>query len=147
MKLKTKIIIVTLIVGVPALLLGRVIWPDAPEIPTPTSVQFLFFALLQIIESLIFGLGIACAIFGWREIQSIENQRVRKSVWWAYGALIWLMINWWPHDNMHRWNGENLQGLLYIDYGFHVTIIFATLVIGKFLITQIKNSRVSNDAA
>ncbi len=33
------------------------------------------------------------------------------------------------HDNLHKVNGMNIQGLLYIEYAFHVTIIIAGVIL------------------
>ena len=38
--------------------------------------------------------------------------------------LAWLLVSWWPHVGLHRNTGEdNLQELLYTEYGFHVTLM------------------------
>jgi hypothetical protein len=40
------------------------------------------------------------------------------------------MVSWWPHLNLHRHNeADNLQGLLYIDNGFHVPLMIAALIL------------------
>jgi hypothetical protein len=39
---------------------------------------------------------------------------------------------------MHIHNGDNLQGLLYITYGFHVTLITAGLVLAYSLLTLLR---------
>jgi hypothetical protein len=35
------------------------------------------------------------------------------------------MVSWWPHDNLHISNGNDLRGLLFIEYGFHFTLMIA----------------------
>ena len=47
------------------------------------------------------------------------------------------MVSWWPHDNLHIHNGNDLQGLLYIEYGFHVTLIIAASVLAFSLLTML----------
>ncbi len=39
---------------------------------------------------------------------------------------------------MHIHNGENMQGLLYIEYGFHVTLMVAGLVLAYSLLTMLR---------
>lgn len=40
------------------------------------------------------------------------------------------MVYWWPHLNLHRHDeADNLQGLLYIDYGFHVPLLIAAIIL------------------
>ena len=43
-----------------------------------------------------------------------------------------------PHDNMHIHNGTDMQGLLYIEYGFHVTLMVAGLVLAYSLLTLLR---------
>jgi hypothetical protein len=46
-----------------------------------------------------------------------------------YLSIAYLMVSWWPHINMHVHNGpENLQGLIFIDYLFHLPSMIAALV-------------------
>ncbi|HIH19428.1 TPA: hypothetical protein HA225_05640 [Candidatus Micrarchaeota archaeon] len=47
----------------------------------------------------------------------------------SFVAISWLMVSWWPHDNFHISNGMDTQGLLYIDYGFHGTLMLAGIVL------------------
>jgi hypothetical protein len=48
----------------------------------------------------------------------------------TYLSIGWLMVSWWPHLNLHRHNkADNLQGLLYIDYGFHVPLMIAAVIL------------------
>jgi hypothetical protein len=39
---------------------------------------------------------------------------------------------------MHIHNGDDLQGLLYIEYGFHVTLMVAGLVLAYSLLTMLR---------
>ena len=40
------------------------------------------------------------------------------------------MLSWWPHINMHVHIGpHNLQGLIFIDYLFHLPSMVAALVL------------------
>ena len=47
-----------------------------------------------------------------------------------YLSIGYLMVSWWPHNNMHVHNGpNNLQGMIYIDYLFHLPSMIAALVV------------------
>jgi ABC-type Fe3+ transport system permease subunit len=39
------------------------------------------------------------------------------------------MVSWWPHLGLHASNGLDLQGLLYIDYLFHLPLEVAGVVL------------------
>ncbi len=94
MKPWVKVFLVTVIIAVPAMVLGAVIWPPAEGGPEPTGDQLPFFNLLALI--------------------------------------------WWPHDNLHISNGNNLQGLLFIEYGFHFTLMIAALVLAHCFLSLIR---------
>lgn len=41
---------------------------------------------------------------------------------WAHLSIAWLLLEWCPHDSLHIANGLNMNGLLAIEYGLHVTL-------------------------
>lgn len=129
MKLWHKVLIVTLIFGIPAFLTGHMIWPPDPMSPAPTAAQLPFFMFLGVMESLVFGLGVSFIIFGYPLVKRIAPEN-RAFGWLVFIAISWLLVSWWPHDNLHTHNGMNLQGLLYIEYLFHGTLMIVGLILG-----------------
>ena len=128
MKTWIKVVIITLILGIPAFLLDTVLWPRSPDI-APTAAQLPFFIALSAVEGLLFGLGVAYLIFAWPLVRGKGAKTM-----WAYLAAGWLLVSWWPHDNFHASNGVNPAGLLRIEYGFHVTLIIASLILAHYLV-------------
>ena len=116
MKAWVKYLVVTIVLAVPAFILGPILWPPSNEI-VPTATQLPFFIALSAIEALIFGLGVGFLIFEWRPTSA------------SFWAISWLLVSWWPHDNLHIHNALEPIGLLKIEYGFHVTLIIASLII------------------
>ena len=55
--------------------------------------------------------------------------------WAIYLSIGWALASWWPHSNMHRSNGDDLWGLLLVDYLFHPTLMLSALVLGWSLLT------------
>ncbi len=139
MKLYWKVIVVVLIFGVPAFLTGRTIWPPSTEM-SPTSAQIPFFIILSIFEALSFGLGVSFLTFGWKYVKKLFGKD-RKMAFLVYASSTWQLINWWPHDNFHAHNGSNMQGLLYIEYGFHVTLIISAAIIAYGLLRLSRENR------
>ena len=131
-----KLLLITLIVGIPAFILGPIIWTPSPDIK-PTPVQLPFFMFLSLIESLLFGFGIAAMIYGWEFVRNAPAQAKSKT-FAAFISLSWLLISWWPHDNAHIHNGMDALGLLYIDYIFHMTLMIASLVLVYYIYSTIK---------
>jgi hypothetical protein len=99
-----------------------------PDMAMPTSAQLPLFIFLSVMESLAFGVGVAFLILGWKYMKELLPNK--KSSALAFFAIAWLLISWWPHDNMHRVNPhDNLSGLLKIEYLFHFTLILAGFIV------------------
>ena len=62
-----------------------------------------------------------------------------------YLSIGWFLVSWWSHDNLHIHNGDDLQGLLYIEYGFHVTLIIAAGVLVFSLLTLLRPEETGAD--
>ena len=137
MKPWVKVALVTALFAVPAMALGQVIWPPAAGGPEPTAGQFPFFLLLAVFEALTFGFGISFLLFGFAPLRRALGGSGWRT-WAAYLSIGWFLVSWWPHDNMHIHNGENMQRLLYIEYGFHVTLMAAGLVLAYSLLTMLR---------
>ena len=136
MKLWIKFLLITLVIGIPAFILGSIIWVPSPDIK-PTPQQIPFFIFLSLVESLFLGFGIAFIIFGWPLVKKVSSQSKNLTTA-AFFALSWLLVSWWPHDNSHIHNGMNAQGLLYIDYIFHFTLIISTLILSYYFFNLLK---------
>ena len=128
MKPWVKVTLVTVVLGVAAMALGPILWPMAEGGAQPTAAQLVFFIALEVIQSLAFGLGISFLLFGLPTMRRASSNS-RLLGWAMYLSIGWLLASWWPHSHLHQVVGENLQGLLYIEYGFHVTLIVGALVL------------------
>src|SRR5437899_3335814 len=118
---------ITLVVAAAAFVATLAIWPNSPGAPQPPPGLLPYFVALSIIECLAFGLGVAFIAFGGAMLARFDQGR-RLTVA-AYISTGWLLVNWWPHDNLHRVTGLEWMGLLKIEYGFHVTLILAGAVL------------------
>ena len=133
-----KVLFVTTLFGVPAFLLGPVIWPSAAGGPEPSAGQMPFFVVLFAIEALAFGLGISFLAFGLPLVRKAASDSM-LTAWAMYLSIGWLLVSWWPHDNLHI-HTESLQGLLYIEYGFHVTLILSGLVLAYSFLSLLRGA-------
>ena len=129
--MKTKAAVITLLIGIPAFLLGpnaplgHFVWPaPAHLMPEPTSTQALLFVLLGLLEAVALGLAVAFVTFGWPLVKQVKAPYRGRAVV-AFCSTAWLLGNWWLHDNLHMVAGMNPQGLLWIDYIFHGSLILA----------------------
>ncbi len=128
MNTKTKALLTTVGVAVPAFLLGPIIWPVADMGVQPTSAQLPAFLLLAVGDALLFGAGIAFVAFGLPVVRRVAPGS-RPRAWAMYVSVSYLMVSWWPHLNMHNANGLDLGGLLLIDYLFHLPLEIAAVVL------------------
>jgi hypothetical protein len=56
----------------------------------------------------------------------------------VYVAIAWQLVSWWPHDNSHMASGIDLDGLLMIEYAFHMTLILSALVVARFFLATLR---------
>ena len=137
MKPWVKVLLVTVVVTIAAMVLGPIIWPIAEGGPEPTAGQLILFIVLEAIQSLAIGAGVSFLLFGLSAVREVSPNS-RLIAWAMYLSIGWLLVSWWPHSHLHQVVGENLQGLLYIEYGFHVTSIAAAIVLAYCFLSLIR---------
>ncbi|MGB5034573.1 MAG: hypothetical protein WBO56_02135 [Microgenomates group bacterium] len=100
-------------------------WRPNSMAPNPTNLQLPFFILLNIVESVTFALTLVLLLFYFpkKALSSLTLKQTRT----AFVCLLWILGNWWMHDSLHMHIGMNLQSLLYIEYGFHITMMGSAL--------------------
>jgi hypothetical protein len=129
MKTWVKVLIVTLLVAVPAFILGPVLFPPADVGSAPSAAQILFFMFLSAADAILLGLGVSFLFFGLPVLRKVSPDS-RSRAWAMYLAIGYLMVSWWPHLNLHISTPINdWQGLLYIDYFFHLPLEIASVVL------------------
>ncbi len=137
MKTWMKVLGVTIAVALPAMILGPIVWPPAEHGSDPTAGQLPFFIFLAAMNSLTFGLGVSFLLFGLPLVRRFAA-RSEFRAWAMYLAIGWLLVSWWPHDNLHIHVGNDMQGLLYIEYGFHVTLMVCGLIVAYGFLTFLR---------
>ena len=142
MKTWIKASIITVLFGVPAFVLGPVIWPPAAHGPELSAAQIPFAIAIFAIEALAFGLGISFLALGLPLVRRVsEGSRARA--WAMYLSIGWLLVSWWSHDNLHMHVGEDPQGLLFLTYGFHLTLLLGGLVLALSFLSTIRQQDVA----
>ena len=138
MKPRTGTIVITLLVGIAAFLLTRVIWPDAEGGPQPSSTQLILFILLGVIDSLLFGLGVAFLIYGLPLVRRFVG--AGRLAWLTYLGIAFQLVSWWPHSNLHRVSGDSLDTIIAIDYAFHVPLQIGALAMAVFFLAAARGA-------
>jgi hypothetical protein len=137
MKTWIKASTITILFGVPAFVLGPVIWPPTAHGPELSGAQVPFAIAIFAIEALAFGLGISFLALALPVVRKVANGSSVRA-WATYLSVGWLLVSWWPHDNLHMHVGEDPQGLLYLTYGFHMTLLLGGLVLAFSFLSTIR---------
>jgi hypothetical protein len=145
MKTWHKALLITLATAVPAFILAPVIWPPNLHGDAPVGLQLLLFMLLAALDALTFGLGVAFICYGQPLVRRVADGS-RATMWLSFIATAWLLISWWPHDNMHKHNGMDLAGLLVIDYLFHVSMMVAGLILAYNLVRALQSTQTTGQS-
>lgn len=126
---------ITAACAVGTMALGQKIWTSPPGAVAPPANLVPFFIALEAAGDVLFGLGVSFVIFGYGLLA-----RARQPLGLTYAtyvAIAWLMLSWWPHGNLHRVTADFSQ-LLYVEYGFHLTLMVAIGVVAVFFLRAIQ---------
>ncbi len=89
-----KVLLVTVLVGITAFILGPIIWPPAEGNPSPTATQIPFLLFLSLVQATVLGLGVSFLAFGLPVMRRISpDSKVRA--WAMYLSIAYLMVSWW----------------------------------------------------
>jgi hypothetical protein len=78
MKTWVSVLIVTVLIAIPAMMLGPVIRLNPEGAAAPTAAHIPYFLLLALWESVLLGLGISFLLFEWPVIRRVSpDSRVR----------------------------------------------------------------------
>src|SRR6266571_1586753 len=91
------------------------------------------FVVLSLVESLSFGLGVAFLIFGRPLVDRMGRSPGLTTA--AYVAIAFLLLNWWPHDNMHRMTNGDWSRVVLVEYTFHLPLMIAGAVLAWFFVS------------
>jgi hypothetical protein len=103
----------------------------------PSAAQMPYFMFEAFVEALALGLGVSFLAFGLPVVCRVEPA-FRLRVWLIYLSTGWALVSWWAHGGLHMSNGDNMQRLLYIEYGFHVTLIISAAVAAYCFVSLIR---------
>ena len=128
--MRLKAAAITVCAGAACLALTRVLWPFSPGMAVPPTSLLPLFIALNVISCLLFGAGVAFASFGYPMLRRARQKR--GLTLGAYLSIAFLLLNWWPHSNLHAVVGMDFSKVVLIDYGFHVPLMAAGVVTALF---------------
>jgi hypothetical protein len=131
------LVLVTLAVGLPAFVLGRVVWPDTSNSIVVPADLVPYFALPSLFEALAFGGGVAFLLaFG-----PVVRRAGSRLAIAAYLGTAWLLMAAWPHGNLHRSLGFDLASIARIEWAIHLTALLAAVVVALFVARALRGPR------
>jgi hypothetical protein len=131
---------ITVVAAMVTLGLSRQLWPDPTGALQPPSTLLPFFVGLAVVESVLFGLGLCFLVFGFGLLN--QSRQPFALTYATYASLAWLMLSWWPHDNLHRVTPVgDWTGLLGIEYAFHLTLMVASACVAVFVYRALRPVR------
>jgi len=106
--------------AVGAFLSTRFFWPPHPMVPIPSEAQIPFLIGISIAEAIALGIGVVFLVSGWQFMQRLTALPPWLR-WTSYLSVAWLLVSWWPHDNLHIHHALDMWPLITLEYVFHVS--------------------------
>ncbi|MFE7590998.1 hypothetical protein ACFU6K_16500, partial [Kitasatospora sp. NPDC057512] len=110
-----------------------VLFPGSTDVTGVPSPYRGFFELLYLCENLAFGAGVVYLTTGFQAVLRL-GRPFRLSVL-THLAITWLLVNWWPQDNLYRltkatdWPRETAM-----VFAFNIPLMLAALVLVCFVL-------------
>ncbi len=131
---RVKFVAVSLVVGIIAAALTRVIWPLPSNGPALPAGLLPWLVALDVMGALLFGVGVAFVVFGYPLVRRAGQSGLLTGA--TYVSIAFQLLSWWPHGSLHEVIGStfpiDFNKLLYLDYGFHLPLIATALIITYF---------------
>lgn len=144
MRAKRVVVLAVLAVwSVASIPLALRIWPSQgglPVLPIPVLAAFL---TVWLAEGAAFALGLAFLVRGAQLLRGARQPRPLTHA--AHISIAWLLVNWWPHDNIHRMTGlSNLAVVAEVDVAFHLTLIIAGCIAAAFFVAVLRSQQIKD---
>ncbi|MFD0358621.1 hypothetical protein ACFVHW_33535, partial [Streptomyces sp. NPDC127110] len=119
------------LLGLLALAFTSVIWPGSTDLTGVPNPWAALFWILYLCESLAFGAGVVFLFSGRRPM--LAQRRGRGITTAAHLAIAYLLIAWWPQDNLYRLAAkQDWPRQAALVYAFNVPLMVAALVVAVY---------------
>ncbi|MEU9143826.1 AMP-binding protein [Streptomyces sp. NPDC048349] len=127
-----------LAMGFVGLILTKVFWPGSTDLTgVPQPWAFLFF-LLYVTECVAFGIGLLFLFRG--RARMPRRGRGRGLTAAAHLAVSYLLLAWWPQDNLYRLAAkQNWPRQAALVYTFNIPLMIAGVVVAAYVIAKPPN--------
>jgi len=100
-------------------------WRPFPGAVTDSDPLFPCFLQLGILEAAALGVAVSLLVAAY-PAKAIRPLTLGETKW-GFLSLLWSLGSWWLHDSLHIHIGMDHLPLLFVEYGFHATVIVAVL--------------------
>ncbi|GLX17190.1 AMP-binding protein [Streptomyces lavendulae] len=119
------------LLGLLALAFTSVIWPGSTDLTGVPNPWAALFWILYLCESLAFGAGVVFLFSGRGPM--LAQRRGRGITTAAHLAIAYLLIAWWPQDNLYRLAAkQDWPRQAALVYAFNVPLMIAALVVAIY---------------
>ncbi|WP_042802443.1 AMP-binding protein, partial [Streptomyces sp. C] len=119
------------LLGLLALAFTSVIWPGSTDLTGVPNPWAALFWILYLCESLAFGAGVVFLFSGRGPM--LAQRRGRGITAAAHLAIAYLLIAWWPQDNLYRLAAkQDWPRQAALVYAFNVPLMIAALVVAVY---------------
>lgn len=139
MRSSTKFLLLAVPVALIAFFSGQYVWPDTANSFVVPLYYLPYFVLLGEIESALFGVGIAFLILGWPLVARTTESKTLSV--FSFLSIAWMLIAWWPHDNLSRSIGVAVPGLFYAESAFRLSLLIAAAIVASYFWKTIRTGK------
>ncbi|MFE9933797.1 AMP-binding protein [Streptomyces sp. NPDC005533] len=121
--------------GFVAFILTNLLWPGSTDLTGVPQPWAFLFTLLYLFECAAFGVGVVFLFGGRARMRS--RGRGRRITAAAHVAVSYLLLAWWPQDNLYRLAAkQDWPRQAALVYTFNIPLMIAGAVVAAYLVTK-----------
>ncbi|MFJ6760397.1 AMP-binding protein [Streptomyces sp. NPDC091273] len=123
------------VLGFVALILTNLLWPGSTDLSGVPQPWASLFAVLYLFECAAFGIGVVFLFGGRARMRS--RGRGRRITAAAHVAVSYLLLAWWPQDNLYRLAAkQDWPRQAALVYTFNIPLMIAGAVVAAYLVAK-----------
>ncbi|WP_030721664.1 AMP-binding protein [Streptomyces sp. NRRL F-2580] len=121
--------------GFVALILTNLLWPGSTDLTGVPQPWAFLFSVLYLFECAAFGVGVVFLFGGRARMRS--RGRGRRITAAAHVAVSYLLLAWWPQDNLYRLAAkQDWPRQAALVYSFNIPLMIAGAVVAAYLVAK-----------
>lgn len=128
-------LVLAVVIAVVAFLTTDIFWPGSTGLSVVPQPWAGLFTGLYVAECLSFGLGVGFLFVGRGWLTRLGRPPWLTAL--AHLSAVWLLVAWWPQDNLYRLTAKTDWGRqAALVYGFNITLMVAAAVLVAFAVRE-----------